>query len=118
MPDINLILLTLRVFAIVSILTSYIFSYSYIHLISYNNEYHNSPFTASDCTISFVTCPDLEGGGSQRLTPIRWWKYQQEGPAGCGLTHEPLGEGDIKLPPLRFVEYIRNRMIYERETWP
>ena len=33
------------------------------------------------------------------------------------LIHEPLGEGSIKLPPLRFVEYLQNLMSYERETW-
>ena len=34
------------------------------------------------------------------------------------LTHEPLGRVAISCtPPLRFVEYIRNRMSYERETW-
>ena len=31
-----------------------------------------------------------------------------------GLTHEPLG--GIKLPPLRFVIYLRN-LSHERETW-
>ena len=34
---------------------------------------------------------------------------------GIPLTHEPLG--GIKLPPLRFVKYLRNLMSYERETW-
>ena len=31
-------------------------------------------------------------------------------------TH-PRAAGGIKFPPLRFVEYLRNLMSYERETW-
>ena len=101
MPDINLILLTLRVFAIVSILTSYIFSYSYIHLISYNNEYHNSPFTASDCTISFVTCPDLEGGLSKTY-PHQVVEIPAGRPSRMRVNPRAAGGGGHKVAPLTF----------------
>ena len=58
---------------------------------------------------------DVEPGQFFFLSEVR--TPQEEDKSKLQVNPRAAGGWGIKLPPLRFVVYLRNLMSYERETW-